>query len=65
MAMITAEPTMTQRMGTSRSMRLVEAAPSVRTSFNPARKAEMMVGIVRRSVIKPAAATAPAPMGRM
>jgi len=45
------EPTMTQRMGTSRSMRLEAVdcpAPSARTSFNPARNAEMIVGIVRR-----------------
>jgi hypothetical protein len=68
MAMITMEPTMTQRMGTSPSIRLEAVdspAPSARTSFKPARSAEMMVGKVRSRVISPAAATAPAPMGRM
>src|SRR6266849_10889382 len=80
-AMMTIEPEMTQRIGTSRSVlnagfvstnpappRLEAVdwpAPSARTSFNPARKAEMMVGRVRRKVINPAAETAPAPIGRM
>ena len=74
MATITRDPRTTARMGMSRSIRLVRLAgpaaldspaPSARTSFNPARRAEMIVGIVRSSVISPAAATAPAPMGRM
>ena len=66
---ITAEPATTQLMGMSRSMRLaaldVVPAPSARTSLRPARKAEMMVGIVRIRVINPAAATAPAAIGRI
>ena len=45
------------------SLRLVDAAsvfaPSARTSFRPARRAEKIVGRVRRSVMRPAAATAP------
>ncbi len=68
MTMMTMEPKMTQRMGTSRSMRLEAVdcpASSVRTSFNPARSAEKIVGNVRSKVINPAAATAPAPIGRM
>ena len=68
MAMMTTEPTTTVRMGMSRSMRLEAEdwpAPSARTSFRPARRAEMIVGRVRSSVISPAAATAPAPIGRM
>ena len=68
--MITAEPAITQLMGMSRSMRLASLLagalfPSARTSFRPARRAEMIVGIVRIKVINPAAATAPAAIGRM
>ena len=68
MATITADPMTTQRIGMSRSVRrepALSAVPSTRTSFIPARRAETIVGKVRSKVIKPAAATAPAPMGRM
>src|SRR6266576_1347481 len=56
--MITAEPAITQLMGMSRSMRLASLLagalfPSARTSFRPARRAEMIVGIVRIKVIHP------------
>ena len=65
---ITSDPISTVRSEISRSSRLFSAAspaPSARTSFNPARNAEIIVGSVRSSVINPAAATAPAPIGRM
>jgi hypothetical protein len=59
----------THFIGTSRSVRLSNAAlpfpPSARTSFNPAVSAEIIVGSVRNNVINPAAATAPAPIGRI
>src|SRR5580692_8308144 len=68
MATMTIDPPTTHRMGTSQSMRLEELdwlLLSARTSFSPARSAEMIVGIVRSRVISPEAATAPAPIGRM
>src|SRR3984957_8738465 len=67
-AIMTSEPTTTQRSGMSRSMRLIAVdspAPSARTSLRPARRAVKIVGSVRQRVIRPAAATAPAPIGRM
>ena len=68
MAIITIEPRITVRMGISRSVRNAAAElppPCVRASFNPERSAETIVGMVRSSVMSPAAATAPAPIGRM
>jgi hypothetical protein len=66
---ITAEPARTIVMGRSRSRRppcVTTAARSwpgfVRMLLMPALSAPMMVGIVFKSVISPAAATAPAPM---
>ena len=51
----------------ARHLLLASCVPSLceRTSFKPARSAEMIVGSVRHSVMSPAAATAPAPIGRM
>ena len=68
MATITSEPKTTTLMGRSRLTRSAAAAPAARwacKSLSPARSADQIVGIVLASVIKPAAATAPAPMGRM
>jgi hypothetical protein len=65
--MITAEPMITNRMERSRSVRSVSviAACFARTSLSPALNAENIVGIVLISVIRPDAATAPAPIGRI
>ena len=56
------------RIEISSSIRLAAAPDSPlceRISLNPDRSAEIIVGIVRIKVINPAAATAPAPIGRM
>ena len=53
--------------GENSESRLPAAAPSsrcARTSFSPAVSALTIIGSVRINVINPAAATAPAPMGR-
>jgi len=68
MKMMAAEPAITQLIGTSHSIR--EASPdcpalSARTFLSPVRNAERIVGSVRSKVINPAAATAPAAIGRM
>ena len=61
------EPTIAVPMEKSRSVRMglaVEAAPP-RMFFRPELSALTMVGSVLMRVMSPAAATAPAPMGRM
>jgi hypothetical protein len=57
-------PTSTMLMGMSRSVRVAAAAPApfALKSRMLSRKDETMVGIVRASVISPAASTAPAPV---
>ena len=67
MATMMAEPTTTTRMDMSRSVRFMAERPTclARMSFSPALSAEKIVGSVLIRVIKPEAATAPAPMGRM
>ena len=67
-ATITAEPISTTRMDISRSVRLTAAAVAAcfaRISLIPAVSAEKIVGIVLIRVIRPEAATAPAPIERM
>ena len=66
-ATITTDPTSTTRIERSRSVRLASDRFVFlsRTSFSPARYAETIVGSVLISVINPAAATAPAPIGRI
>jgi hypothetical protein len=63
-ATITAEPARTRVMGRSREVRpCTTGAPvDLRRSAAPARSAPTMVGVVLIRVMRPAAATAPAPM---
>src|SRR6185437_6814026 len=64
------DPSTTIFIEKSRSMRLTAVSSALtarlfRKSFNPSRSAATIVGSVLTSVITPAAATAPAPIGRM
>ena len=60
------DPPSTTTIGMSRSVRIRAAAPArAPKSLNPSRADATIVGMVRASVIKPAASTAPAPMYRM
>ena len=65
--MIASEPSTTHFMAMSRSSRPPASAPACceRMSFMPLRSALTIVGMVFISVIRPAMATAPAPIGRM
>src|SRR4051812_3634401 len=65
--MTTATPPIATFMLKSLSVRFSEAVSAVllEKSFMPARNAATIVGIVFSSVINPAAATAPAPIGRI
>ena len=59
----TSAPMTTNEIGRSRSVRRVPALPApFRSSRTESRKLDTMVGRVRRSVMTPAHATAPAPM---
>ena len=59
-------PPRTTVNGTSRSVRARDAAPPLaEKSFTLSRKDDTMVGMVRASVMRPAASTAPAPVYRM
>ena len=56
------EPPMTTVIGRSRSVRSWTPPAPLPMPFSPSRADDTMVGIVRASVISPAASTAPAPM---
>ena len=65
--MIASEPSTTHFIAMSRSSRPPASVPAccARTSLMPLLNALTIVGIVFISVIRPAIATAPAPIGRM